>query len=151
MLGNKETKSTLHKINDLLYKEEVYTIMGAAFEAHKELGSGFIEAVYQEAFEYELNRRQIPFISQPNLQVRYKDLVLSRTFKPDIVAYDTIIIELKAIEKFSSVDDSQILNYLKATGMQLGLLINFGSSRLEWRRRVLSRNSVSVIRKNQEH
>lgn len=126
-------------IDDLLFKDEVYSIMGAAFETHKVLGSGFLEQVYQEAFEYELNKRGIPFVSQPNLQIQYKDFVLAKTYKADLVAYSKIIIEIKAIEKLSSIDDSQIINYLKATQMQLDLILNFGSPRLEWRRRVLSK------------
>jgi GxxExxY protein len=124
------------RIDDLLYKDEVYAIMGAAFETHKILGSGFLEPIYQEAFEYELIKRQIPFVSQPCLQIKYKDLTLSKTFKADLVAYEKIIIEVKAIEKLSSIDDSQIINYLKATQMQLGIILNFGSPKLEWRQRV---------------
>jgi GxxExxY protein len=138
MLENTENHSP-NKIEDLLYKEEVYSIMGAAFETHKELGCGFLESVYQEAFEFELTKRKIPFVSQPNLQVHYKDFLLQKTFKADLVAFDKIIIEIKAIDKLSSIDDAQILNYLKVTQLQLGLLLNFGSAKLEWRRRVLSK------------
>lgn len=131
------------QIDDLLYKDEVYLIMGAAFETHKILGSEFLEPVYQEAFEYEQKKRQIPFVSQANLQIKYKEITLSKTYKADIVAYDKIIIEIKAIEKLSSIDDSQIINYLKATQMQLGIILNFGSPKLEWRRRVLSRKKLA--------
>jgi GxxExxY protein len=140
---NTNVSKTIHIIDDLLYKDEVYAIMGAAFETHKELGSGFLESVYQEALEYELRMREIPFVSQPNLQIKYKDLVLSRMFKADLVAYDKIIIEIKAIDKLSSIDDAQILNYLKATQIRLGLLLNFGSAKLEWRRRVLSNRPLA--------
>ena len=120
---------------DLLYKDEVFAIAGAAIEVHKELGPGFLEAVYQEAMEIELADRNIPFVAQKPLKIRYKGKALKKDYCADIICYDKIIVELKAMERLTSHEESQILNYLKATGYRLGLLINFGSSqKLEWKR-----------------
>jgi GxxExxY protein len=125
---------------DLLYKDEVYAIMGAAFEAHNQLGPGFLESVYQEALEIELARHKIIFASQPELHLYYKDIVMTKTFRPDLVVENKIIIELKASEHLCGADEAQLLNYLHATKMKLGLLINFGSPKIEWCRRVLNKN-----------
>jgi GxxExxY protein len=140
MIRSESSSSGPHIIPDLLYKDEVYSIIGAAFETHKVLGPGFLEQVYQEAFEYELRNRMVPFISQPNLSIHYKNFILEKTYKADMVAYNKIIIEIKAIDRLTSIEEAQILNYLKGTGLHLGLLINFGSQKLEWKRRVLTTN-----------
>jgi GxxExxY protein len=137
MLNNTSNTNEKHILPDLLYKEEVYAIIGAAFETHKTLGVGFLEPVYQEAFESELKNREIPFISQPELQIHYKDTILTKKYRADLVVYNKIIIEIKAIDTLTNIEDAQILNYLKATQLHLGLLINFGKSKLEWKRRVL--------------
>jgi GxxExxY protein len=125
-----------HIIEDLLFKDEVYAIIGAAFETHKILGPGFLEPVYQEAFEMELASRQIPFTAQPEIKVYYKGQALEKIYRADLIAYDKIIIELKALDNLTNVEEAQILNYLKATHFQLGLLINFGALKLEWKRRI---------------
>jgi GxxExxY protein len=125
-------------MQELLYKDEVFRIIGAAIEVHKELGSGFLEAVYQEAFEYELAFRGLPFVSQQSLKIEYKGHVLNKEYVADLVCFDSIIVELKALQRLSGNEESQLLNYLKATGMKVGLLVNFGSSgKLEWKRLVL--------------
>jgi GxxExxY protein len=124
---------------DLLYKEEVYAIIGAAFDAHNQLGAGFLESVYQEALEIELKRRNILYQSQPELHIYYRDQVLTKTFRPDLVVENKIIVEIKANEQLCGADEAQLLNYLHATKMKLGLLINFGSTKLEWRRRILNK------------
>ncbi|MBI3915299.1 MAG: GxxExxY protein [Chloroflexi bacterium] len=122
---------------ELIFKDEVYAIIGAAIEVHKELGHGFLEAVYQEALEMELGFREIPFEPQKPLRVFYKGRPLKKEYACDFQCYTSIIVEIKAIEKLSSKDESQLLNYLSATKQPLGLLINFGSvSRLEWKRLV---------------
>ena len=121
-------------IGDLLYKEEVYSINGAALEVHNNLGNGFLEPVYQEAFEIELATRQVPFLSQCEISIHYKEYQLQKKYRADLVAFERIIIELKAAENLTSIDESQIINYLKATRYRLGLLINFGASKLEWKR-----------------
>lgn len=112
---------------DLVYKDEAYAIFGAAIEVHKELGPGFLEAVYQEALEIELHERGIPFEAQKTLPIRYKGRLLKKEYIADLVCYGKIIVELKSIKELSDKDDAQTLNYLKATGLRLGLLINFGS------------------------
>ena len=112
---------------EILYAEEAYKIQGAAFEVYKELGCGFLEAVYQECLENEFLLRGIPFSSQSELKLKYKGKVLRQTYKPDFICYGKIIVEIKAVKEFINEHHAQVLNYLKATDMELGLLINFGS------------------------
>jgi GxxExxY protein len=122
-------------VTDLLLKEEVYAVAGAAIELHRELGPGFLEPVYQEAMEIELAERTIPFHAQKALSIRYKQRVLLKQYVPDLICYDQIIVELKALDRLSGTEESQLLNYLKASGRRVGLLVNFGShGRLEWKR-----------------
>jgi GxxExxY protein len=128
-------------IPDLYLKEECYKIIGAAFETHKILGAGFLESVYQEAFETELSNRDIPFISQPELKINYKDHLLTKTFKADLLIYDKIIVEIKAINSLTKIEDAQVINYLKATKLNLGILINFGTPKMEWKRLVCTHNN----------
>lgn len=122
----------------LLLKEEVYAIVGAAMEVHKELGPGFLEAVYQEALEIEFALRQIPFESQKELAIYYKGHRLKKTYAVDFLNYDQIIVEIKALDRLTSKEEGQLLNYLKATGLEVGALINFGAPSLEWKRMVRS-------------
>jgi len=118
----------------LLYKEESYEIIGAAMEVHKQLGNGFLEAVYQEALAVELESRKIPFKKEFRLEVSYKGKVLSKYYIADFICYDNIIVEIKAVNELSGVDESQVINYLKAANLKLGVLINFGSQSLEYKR-----------------
>ncbi len=125
----------------LLYKEEVYKLIGAAMEVYNLLGNGFLESVYQEALEYELDLRGIPYKAQEMLQIKYKDKMLEHAYKADLVLMDKIIVELKAMEKLGRNEKAQIINYLKATNLELGVLINFGAKNdLEWKRMILSKN-----------
>ena len=124
-------------MSELIYKDEVFGIVGAAMEVHGELGCGFLEAVYQEAFQLELQSRQIPFVSQKQLPVFYKGRRLAKEYYADVVCYENIIVELKALDRLSTNATAQILNYLKASRLKVGVLINFGSSSLEWKRFVL--------------
>jgi len=124
---------------ELLYKEEVYAIVGAAMEVHRVLGCGFLEAVYQEAMGIELAQKNIPFLPQVELLVQYKGSLLKKCYVVDFIVYEKIIVELKAQEQLLSKDEAQILNYLKASGKEVGVLINFGSERLQWKRIVLSK------------
>lgn len=117
-----------------LYKEENYIIINACMEVHKHLGSGFLEAVYQEALEYEFGLQNIPSVREYPLQIKYKDKILGKEYFPDFICYNKIIVELKVVNELSTAHFSQVLNYLKATGLRLGLLINFGTSSLEWKR-----------------
>jgi GxxExxY protein len=122
-------------MSDLILKKEVYAIIGAAIEVHRELGAGFLEAVYQEALEIELQIRGISFEPQKPLAIFYKGQQLEKVYIADLICYGQIVVELKALDHLSGVEEAQILNYLKATGMRIGLLINFGSSgKLEWKR-----------------
>ena len=120
---------------ELLYKQEVYSIIGAAFEVYNELGTGFLEAVYQEALEAEFALRKIPFIPQQEIQVKYKGKPLKKSYIADLVAFGKVLIEIKAIDRLTTREYSQVINYLKATGFELGLIINFGFQKdLEWKR-----------------
>ena len=110
----------------ILYKDEVYAIQGAVFDVYREMGCGFLEPVYQECLEEELKVRGIPFESQKKLRLSYKGEVLNLTYKPDLVCYGNIIVELKAVKDIDDIHRAQVFNYLKATGLRLGLLVNFG-------------------------
>lgn len=122
---------------ELIFKEEVFAIVGAAMEVHTVLGSGFLEPVYQEAMEIESRSRELPFDAQKVLQIHYKDHVLKKGYIADLIYFDKIVVELKALDCLSGREEAQLLNYLKATGMKVGVLINFGSHpKLEWKRLV---------------
>ena len=114
--------------------ERTFNIIGAAMEVHKELGCGFLEAVYQEALEREFIDRRIPFKSQPEVQISYKGNPLRKTYQPDFICYDEVIVEIKAISNLTGLEEAQIINYLKATDLKVGLLLNFGSKSLEHKR-----------------
>jgi len=129
-----KTKPTV----DLLYKDEVYAIVGAAMEVYNELGPGFAENIYQEALAMELRERNIPFVEQQPIQIMYKGKPLRQRYIPDFFVYDKIIVEIKAVKQLGLLEQGQILNYLKATGVRLGLLINFGNDyKLNWERKIL--------------
>ena len=117
------------KHENFLYKDESYNILGAAFEVYKEMGSGFLEAVYQECMERELILRQIPFESQKRLQLLYKNQPLATQYVPDLICYGKIIIEIKALKAIKPEHEAQLINYLKSTSIKLGLIVNFGSPR----------------------
>ena len=119
---------------DLIYKEETYKIIGAAMEVHSTLGSGFLEVVYQEALAMEFERKGIPFKQEEKLKIKYKNQILSKYYEADFICYDKIIVETKAIKELSGIDEAQVINYLKATELKIGLLINFGSESLEHKR-----------------
>ena len=111
---------------EIVYKEESYRIMGACFEAYKEMGCGFLEAVYQECLEMEFAAQGIPFVPQAELGLKYKGRVLKQIYVPDFICFDKIILEIKAVTELSDVHRAQVHNYLKSTGFKLGLLVNFG-------------------------
>jgi GxxExxY protein len=120
---------------ELLFKEEVCAIVGAAMEVHNVLGSGFGEPVYQECTQLEMGLRGIPFEPQKRLRISYKGVLLQKEYFADLVCYGKIIVELKAIRQMSGTEEAQILNYLRATGLRVALLINFGDpARLDWHR-----------------
>ena len=122
----------------IVYKEESYKIVGAAFKVYNELGSGFLEAVYQEALEIEFQRQGIPYEREKELKITYAGVGLKQTYKADFVCFGKIIVELKAVSELIDAHRSQVYNYLHATGYKLGLLLNFGcSDELEKERIVL--------------
>ena len=121
-------------IKGLLYKEESYTIIGAAMEVHSELGSGFLEGVYQEALEKEFEMQGIPYVREKLINIYYKGEELEKFYKADFVCYKEIIIEVKALSDLTGDHESQLINYLKATKKPLGILINFGKQSLQYKR-----------------
>lgn len=131
-------------MSDLLYKDEVYAIVGAAMEVYNDLGPGFLENVYQEAMEIEVAARQIPSKPVQEIHIRYKGRQLKRFYIADFVCYEKIIVEIKAMDKLTLREEGQLINYLKATGMKVGVLINFGHyPSLEWRRLVFTKEHPS--------
>lgn len=111
---------------EFIHGEDTHALLGACFEVYKEKGCGFLESVFQECLEFELGDRRIPFLSQPQLELEYKGRRLRQTYQPDFVCYERIILEIKAVSKLADEHRAQVHNYLKATGLRVGLLVNFG-------------------------
>ena len=111
----------------ILFKDECYAIQGAIFEVYREMGCGFLEAVYQECLAIEFGLRSIPSKSQIQLPLSYKDRPLTQRYIPDFICYEQVILELKAVKETTSEHKAQLINYLKATGLRVGLLVNFGA------------------------
>ena len=132
LFGNKSRGAK--DLNEIIFQEESYRIIGAAIEVHTELGNGFAEPVYQEALAIEFEIRGIPYEKEKQLKISYKNRILKKHYQSDFVCYDKIIVEAKALSQLTSDHESQVLNYLKATSFRLGLLINFGESRLVYKR-----------------
>ncbi len=117
---------------------ETFAIIGAAMEVHSELGRGFLELVYQTALALEFQERGIPFSAEVALPIRYKNKLLTCAYRADFVCFESVIVETKAIATLTSADEAQLINELKATGLQRGLLLNFGAASLEHKRLVLN-------------
>ena len=128
---------TVNKDAGLYFKVECYKIIGACMKVHRELGNGFLEAVYHEALMIEFDKRGIPYESEKVFNIIYSGVELKSTYVADFVCYDKIVLEIKALSALSNVHFSQVLNYLKASGMQIGLLVNFGEASLKYQRCVL--------------
>jgi GxxExxY protein len=125
-------------MKSILFKDEVYSIIGCAIEVHRNLGHGFLEGVYSDALMIEFRKKDIPFERERKFPVLYKGMRLDRGYIADLVCYSEIIVELKAVDFLSKQNESQLLNYLKVSNLRLGLLINFGShGKLEWKRMIL--------------
>jgi GxxExxY protein len=120
---------------------ETYAVIGAAMTVHGELGHGFLEPVYQSALEREFRMQKIPFQREVMIPVSYRGAVLDVSYRADFVCFGGIIVELKALQKLSTIEEAQVLNYLKATGFERGLLINFGTPSLQHKRLIYSSSS----------
>ena len=118
--------------------EQTYAIIGVAMEVHRELGPGFLEAVYQDAMAVELTLRGIPFKRECLLQVHYKERLLPSFYRSDFICFDEVIVEIKALDALIGIHEAQTINYLKATGLQRALLINFGTVSLQYKRLIRS-------------
>lgn len=122
----------------LLFKDEVYTIVGLCIEVWKNLGYGFSEVVYKDAMDLEFKRNIIPYIREAELLINYKGVYLNHKFKVDFILFDGIIVEVKSCEEgINGKATSQTLNYIKASGFRLGLIINFGRNRMEYKRLII--------------
>ena len=121
-----------------------HAIIGAAMEVHRQLGPGFLEAVYQEAMALELKARDVPYLREVELPILYKGERLKVSYRPDFICHETVVVELKALTKLTSVEESQVINYLKATGFSTGLLLNFGGASLQYRRFISSQSVKSA-------
>ncbi|MFC0264069.1 GxxExxY protein [Fontibacter flavus] len=125
----------------MIFKKETYEIVGVAMNVHKEIGGGFFESVYQEAFGIELLENNIPFEKEVRLQIQYKGNLLSKYFIADFVCYRNILVELKSSTAITDEYYAKVINYLKATRKPLGLLLNFGPKSLEFKRIILDTKS----------
>jgi GxxExxY protein len=126
-------------MSEILYKEESYDVMGACFEVYKDKGAGFVEPIYHDCLELEFDIRGTPAVHHPGLALEYKGRPLRRKYEADFVAYSKILLEVKAVKALADEHRAQVINYLKATGLQLGLLVNFGKiGGLEWERIILA-------------
>jgi GxxExxY protein len=117
-----------------------HAIIGAAMEVHRRLGCGYAEAIYQEAFAMELESRKVPYRAEVEFPVVYKGRTLRKTHRADFLCYDSVVVETKALPQLTSLEDAQVISYLKASGNEVGLLLNFGARSLEFKRLVLSKS-----------
>jgi len=124
-------------MNELVYKEESYQIIGICMDVHNTLGRGFLEIVYKDALEYEFKKRAIPFEREKQYDVKYKEIILPHKYFADFVIFDKIILEIKAVEGIVDEFVKQTINYLAVSGCKLGLIINFGKEKLVYKRIVL--------------
>jgi GxxExxY protein len=124
-------------MDELLYKEEVFQLVGFSMEVHRKLGKGHDEVIYKDALVVELSRAGIPFLREKNYEITYKEVILPHYYYADFIVWDKILVEAKAVEKLTDSHIKQVLNHLAASKLRLGLLVNFGGDSLEWKRIVL--------------
>ena len=129
---------------ELIFKKEVYEIVGASMEVHSVLGCGFLEAVYQEALGIEFKLRNIPFVEFPQLKIDFKGHILKKYYVPDFICYEEIVVEIKAIKQCGGDEEAQIINALNASKKPLGVLINFGEPSLYWKRYANTKNKKKL-------
>ena len=132
-------------MSELIYKDECFRLIGACMEVHRELGKGHSENIYKDALEFEFKTQGISFVRDRPYSVSYKGTVLPHSYLADFVVFDKILLEAKAIEQLTDSHIKQVLNYLAASKLQLGLLVNFGQDSLVWKRVVLSSRSIQQI------
>ena len=133
---------TTKNMENLLHKDQTYKIIGACFEVYTEKGCGFLEGVYQECLEIELDLQGIPFVAKKPLNLQYKGRLLRHTYEPDFICFDKIVVELKAASQLADEHRAQLINYLNATGLEVGLLVNFGHyPKIEFERLANTRNN----------
>lgn len=132
--SNSNSNSNKH---ELIFKEECFKIVGACMAVHNELGSAFLEPVYQEALALEFQKQKIPFSKEHRLEIYYKEALLEKKYYADFLCYDQIVVELKACSGLTDQHTAQALNYLSALKLRIAILINFGAPRLQWKRVVL--------------
>jgi len=121
-------------MNEILFKEESYAVIGLSMEVHNQLGHGFSEAVYKDALEIELEDNEIIFEREKEFRINYKGRLLKRKYYADMIAFDEIILEIKCVKALADEHTSQLINYLRASGKKLGLLVNFSREKLEYKR-----------------
>jgi len=132
-------------MKEIIYSEECFRIVGACFEVYNSMGCGFLEPVYQECLKIEMEDQEIPHEEQKELKISYKKRKLRKTYKADFICFGKIIVELKTVSTLTNEHRAQVLNYLNATGMKLGLLVNFGHyPKLEYERIVLEKKKISL-------
>ena len=124
-------------MTELIYKEETHRVIGLCMEIHRQLGKGHDEVIYKDALVVELSRATVPFVREKKYEVNYKDVILPHFYFADFVVWEKIIFEAKAVEKLTDSHVKQVLNYLAASRLKVGLLVNFGSDSLEWKRVIL--------------
>ncbi|HXB59578.1 MAG TPA: GxxExxY protein [Candidatus Acidoferrales bacterium] len=132
-------------MSELLYKEEVFKLVGFCMEIHRELGKGYDEIIYKDALAVELQRARIPFARELKYEITYKGIILPHYYHADFVVWNKILFEGKAAEKLTDAHTKQVLNYLTASKLELGLLVNFGGDSLEWKRVIQSRQQPQPL------
>ncbi len=135
-------------MSELLYKDEVFKLVGHCMEVHGELGKGQDEVLYKDAFTVELQRAQIPFARERKYEVSYQGVILPHHYYADFVVWDKILFEAKAVERLTEAHVKQVLNYLAISKLELGLLVNFGANSLEWKRVIRSQPQPQPLPKD---